>query len=205
MKPELKKAILEARKTLKSVKANAALATKKPVKPGAAKGSLPSETKKFLGKFACKSFGELMKVDTSSKKYSYLPSDQLERVKSVKESVDTCIIAAQLMKFIETEGESRKVSKDEIKNSKFYQDELLPELKAFGIDSGDEGFEWIPEIVSTSFIDEFNLDRKISGLFVEIRMPSNPYRFPVLTQGAIARRVGTVAALNPAQVLQTAP
>ena len=202
MKPELKKAILEARKTLKTAKANAAFASKNASKK-ATKGALPTEAKSFLGKFSCKSFSDLMKVDTSSKKFAYLGATELERVKTLKESVDTCIIAAELNKFVETEGKSRVVSADEIKNSKYFQEELSAELKAFGIAGGDEGFEWIPEIVSTSFIDEFNLDRKITGLFQEIRMPSNPYRFPVLTQGAIARRVGTVTALTPAQVFKT--
>jgi len=202
MKPELKKAILEARKTLKTAKANAAFATKKPGQTGT-KGSMPEVAKKFLGKFSCKSFQELMKVDTSSKKFSYLGDEEIERVKGLKESVDTCVIAAELIKFVESDGKDRSVAKSDVKNSKYYQEELLPQLKAFGIDSGDDGYEWIPEMVSTSYIDEFNLDRKVSGLFQEIRMPSNPYRFPVLTQGAIARRVGTVTALSPSQAFKT--
>ena len=203
MSPELKKAILQARKSIKTAKVSAVLAAKSKSKRKPVKGAMPEAAKKFLGKFSVKSFKDLMKVDTSSKKYSYLSTQDIDQVKTLKESVDTCIIVAELIKFTESDGKSRVVTTEEIKNSKYYQEELVPQLKAFGIDSGDDGFEWIPEMVSTSFIDEFNLDRKVSGLFQEIRMPSNPYRFPVLTQGAIARRVGTVTALSPSQVFRT--
>jgi hypothetical protein len=58
-------------------------------------------------------------------------------------------------------------------------------------------------MVSDAYVDEYNLERKVSGLFTEIKMPSNPYKFPVLTNGAIARKVGEVTALSPAQVFKT--
>lgn len=144
----------------------------------------PVETKSFseiekkaVAKYGVKSINELIKINTADNRYKGLGKDSRESVKVLKEAVDVTIMSA--LRF----GIAPQ-------HTKAYQDMLQPALKAFGIDSGDQGYEWIPTMVSESYIDEYNLERKVAGLFTEIKMPSNPYDFPVLGNGAIATKLG---------------
>lgn len=203
MDKELKDAILKAKEALKAQKAKKLNATQRTSTPSTKKGKFSAETVKSLRKFNVKSMDDLVKINTSDKKYAYVGDSEVSRVKDLKEAVDIAVVAAQITKFIQTEGKSHTITAEDVKNTRFFEEELSFHLKSFGIGSGDEGFEWIPTAVSESYIDEYNLDRKVEGLFQEIRMPTNPYRFPVLTGGAIARKVGAVSALSPAQVFKT--
>jgi len=158
--------------------------------PSQTKGVMPESAKKLLRNWGVKSFAQLADVNTADRKYSYLTREDKEKVKSLKEAIDVCVLSSMIFK-------------KPIKELKYFNEEFDFHLKAFGIDSGDNGFEWIPEMVSSSYIDEFNLERKVSGLFMEVKMPSDPYRWPVLTNGAIARKVGEVSALSTPQVFKT--
>lgn len=193
---DLKKALDEARAALKEAKAKrlgAALQgdnkAKNPLSTSKNK-EMPEGTRKVLSRFGVKNFEGLMSVNTSDKKYAYIGNEELQRVKNLKESVDIAVLCA-------------KIFDKPIKETAHYKNQLQFDLKAFGIDSGDNGFEWIPTMVADSYIDEFNLERKVSGLFMEVKMPSNPYKWPVLSNGAIARKVGEVTALSTPQVFKT--
>ncbi len=153
------------------------------------KGKMPESVVKGLGKYGVKSFEDLCKINTSLRKYAYLGKQDLETVRQLKEDVDISVICS-------------KIFKKPVKETQHYQNNVKFALKAFGITSGDEGFEWIPTLVSDSYIDEFNLARKVAGLFTEIKMPSNPFKWPVLTNGAISRRVAQASAISQ-QVFNT--
>ena len=185
---ELKNALTNAKKALEAKKAERLAAGTKGMKP-ATKGGMPESLKKSLSGFGVKSLNELITVNTADKKFSFLSKEEKEKVKSLKEVVDTAVLISKLFKM-------------PVKETKYFQDEVTHVLKAFGIAPGANGFEWIPTIVADSYIDEFNLDRKVAGLFTEIKMPSNPYKWPVLSAGAIARRTGVATAINK-QVFNT--
>jgi len=175
----LKQTVATLRKQVATAKAKAA-ASGKPAKP-ANKKLMPKAARTKLSGWGAKSFDALLSVDTSDKKYAYLGADEIALAKQFKEDVDVLMISAQLFK-------------KDVKDLKYYNDNFQYTMKAFGIESGDEGFEWIPTLVASSYIDEFNLDRKVSGLFMEVRMPSNPFKWPVLTNGAVARKLGQATA-----------
>lgn len=171
--------------------------------PVVTKRRLSAESEKVLRKWGClgpakygekdeiiSDFDRLIKMNTADKKFAFIPKEEREQVKALKEAVDTAVILSQ-------------VFQKPIKELKFYESDLQFHLKAFGITGGSDGYEWIPTMVSDAYVDEYNLERKVSGLFTEVKMPSNPYKWPVLTNGAIARKVGPVTALSPAQVFKT--
>ncbi len=133
----------------------------------------------------------LFGVNTSDKKFAYMSQEKRQAVKNLKEAVDIAIFEASLFR-------------KQVKDTQAYQSMVQPIIeKAFGISSGTDGFEWIPTGVSTSYIDEFNLERKVSSLFQELRMPTNPFKFPVLTNGAVARILGLAVAQSPKQSFDT--
>jgi HK97 family phage major capsid protein len=186
---ELKTALANAKKALEMKKAERLAAATKGGKNFSTNKAMPEAMKKAFSNFGVKSMNELISVNTAEKKFSYLPKAELEKVKALKEDVDTAVLISKIFKL-------------PVEETKFYKEQLSFSLKAFGIASGNDGFAWIPTMVADSYIDEFNLERKVSGLFMEVKMPSNPYKWPVLTDGAIARRTGVATAINK-QVFHT--
>lgn len=170
---ELKAQLEAARKSIEAYKASRSTA----ISGAPQTKDIAAIERKAVAKFGVKSLNELIKINTADKRYLAIPKEQRESVKNLKEAVDIAIMSA-------------KVFKQAPQKTKAYQDLVQPALKAFGIDSGDAGFEWIPTMVSDSYIDEYNLERKVAGLFTEVKMPSNPYDFPVLSNGAIATKLG---------------
>lgn len=145
---------------------------------------------KACGKWGAKSIDELLHVNTAEKKFAYMPADEKAAVRELKEAVDLTIMIAQRF------GKKPQ-------ETKYYQDAVKPAIKALGIGSGEAGFEWIPTVVASSYVEEYNLERKVAGLFQELKMPSNPYVFPVLSNGAIARKLGENSKLASADSFKT--
>ena len=188
---DLKVALANAKKELEQKKAARLAASQKAGGYVPAKNSkkMPEIMSKTLRNFGASSMDELIKVNTSDRKFAYVGKEEIEKVKALKEGVDTAVLIS-------------KIFKTSVKETKFYKEELSFQMKAFGIASGTDGYEWIPTMVADSYIDEFNLERKISGLFMEVKMPSNPYKWPVLTNGAIARKTGVATPINK-QIFKT--
>jgi len=186
---ELKDLLAQSKKALESKKAARAKAVNGGSKNVVKKNEMSTEAKSLLSGFGVKSMDELIHVNTAAKKYAYLGSDKIDSVKNLKEQVDVAIMVASMFK-------------KSIKDTDIYKNELELTLKSFGINAGNEGYEWIPTMVASSYLEEHNLERKVSGLFMEIKMPSNPYKFPVMSNGAIARKVGQAAATGK-QVFKT--
>jgi HK97 family phage major capsid protein len=136
-----------------------------------------AQEKSAVAKFGVKSLNDLIKINTADRRYKAIPAEDREAVKNLKEAVDVTLMCAKV--FNKTPA-----------STKAYEDMLAPALKAFGINTGEQGANWVPTVISESYVEEFNLERKVAGLFTEIKMPSNPFQYPVLTNGAIATRLG---------------
>jgi Phage capsid family len=67
--------------------------------------------------------------------------------------------------------------------------DLEARLKAFGTGVAGAGLEWIPTAISANYIEEYELDRKLVGVFKKIDMPTNPYKQSFAKQVTRARRV----------------
>lgn len=183
---KLKADLEAAKKSLEAYK-NSRLGA---VQSGVENKSFAAQEAKAVSKWGVKTIKELLSVNTGSTKYNYLSREDKEAVKSLKEAVDiTLMIASRFGKRPE--------------QTKYFNEGIGPALKAFGIDSGDQGFAWIPTMVSDSYVDEYNLERKVSSLFQEIKMPSNPFRFPVLSNGAIATKLAEATAKSPKDTFST--
>ena len=167
--------------------------------------SNPTGKSKLLTAFGVKSVDELLGttkmtnvgredgvkgVNTASNQYAHVSQEYKNAVLQLKAATDHAIIES-------------KIFNKPVEDTQSYKTQLLPLIKAFGIGSGDQGFEWIPTGVSSSFIDEFNLERRVAGLFTEIRMPTNPFKFPVLSNGAVATKLGVATAKSPKDTFDT--
>ena len=67
---------------------------------------------------------------------------------------------------------------------------LAPKLKAFGSTIVGQGDEWVPTSLSSQFIEEFELERRIAAAFREVEMPTNPFEYPVQKTVLEAKLIG---------------
>lgn len=70
--------------------------------------------------------------------------------------------------------------------------------KAMDSATASEGLEWIPTDFSAELIDRVRLERKVSALFSEINMPTDPYKIPALTSDSTAYLVSEQTGDDPA-------
>lgn len=143
-----------------------------------------SEVKAVAARFGVKSLNDLIQINTADRRYKAVPSETREAVLQLKEAADITLMIAQRFGVKPQE-------------TKAYEDCVRPALKALGIGSGDTGYAWIPTVVSESYVDEYNLERKVASLFTEVRMPSSPFVMPVLSNGAVATILGQNAQKSP--------
>lgn len=190
--------VKELRKQLDAAKAN--LASFKAERLGASTGKAQAENdfkteeKRIVARWGVKSISGkidggkvvetgLLQINTADRRFKYMPAEQREAVLALKEAADVTLMCAQV--FGKRPDET-----------KAYDELIRPTLKALGILSSEQGYDWIPTMVSDNYVEEYNLERKVAALFTEVKMPSNPYTYPVLSNGAIARKLGEVAKLS---------
>ncbi len=121
--------------------------------------------------------GGLLHINTSDRAFKALPAEQREAVRTLKEAVDVTLMCSMVLK-------------QAPQQTKAYAELVEPALKALGIAGGEQGALWVPTAVSESYVEEYNLERKVAALFQEVKMPTNPYIFPVMSNGAIATKLG---------------
>lgn len=149
---------------------------------------------KCLSSFGRKSVRDLFNVNVAQpKRFDHVPKEYKAAIISLKEALDINRIIAQT-KY----GGAKDISEERVANvpetlqTKFAQEELIPMIKAF---STTLQTDWVPETVTSQFIDEFQLDRKVPALFREIRMNTNPYNLSTKTSTTEAKTVAEGASL----------
>ena len=136
---------------------------------------------KALHYFRAQNVKDLMEVNTESDyARDCIPSEVRGYVRELKKTVDI----ARWMKQIFHNGslDSKRenvVPVHGILDTHYGKQVLVPHLKALGSTVVGEGAEYVPTLVSSQFIEEYNLERKVAQLVEEIKMPSNPYNLPV--------------------------
>ena len=50
--------------------------------------------------------------------------------------------------------------------------------RAMDAATATEGAEWVPTVLSSQLIEKYRMTAKVAGLFQEVTMPNNPYKYP---------------------------
>jgi len=151
--------------------------------------SSSSDEQRALRYFGVPSLKELLGVNTGHPKFSSVPLELKHLVRQVKEDFDISRLTQQIL-FGEARdnGDNLASVKGILDGSYFAKNVLAPKLKAFGSTVVGAGDEWVPTMVSSQFLEEFELDRQVVDQFKSLNMPSSPYDVPVQTDVTIARR-----------------
>lgn len=164
-----------------------------------------SDEQRALRAFNCRDVKDLLAVDTSDARYSHVSSELKQQVLNLKTDVDTARAIAVLYYGGKSDRIGRSEKDDKIQNLKkemeaspWAREVALGKLKAYDTTSGAD---WLAEITASSYMAEFELERKVTQLFRDVPMPSNPYNHPTKDGHTVAKIVGE----NVAATEQSAP
>lgn len=139
-----------------------------------------SDEQKLLRVFGAKDVSQLIKVNVAESRHA--SAEQKAMVMELKKAVDTARFISQqfygdAQDFIGHSDETdRFATCKNMFNSAFGKEVLSPMLKSFGSAVTGGGFDYIPTLISSNYIPEYELDRLLEGRLEQIKMPSNPYK-----------------------------
>lgn len=135
-----------------------------------------SDEKKLLNTFRCKGFDELIKTNVADPRFARVAPDLKHQVLTLKENIDVARFMEQMF------GDGTPDTKNKFGkigfNSTAFGREIMDQVKSFGSGVVGGGAEWIPTLVATTAIEEYELERQLAAMFKQVNMPSNPYKLP---------------------------
>lgn len=151
-------------------------------------GSSNSDEQRCLRFFGCASAKDLLQVNTGDVRFKHVPEELKGMIRELKKDFDISRLTQQIF-----HGEAKDTGDNPghvkgILDGNYHAKHVLaPKLKAFGSTIVGAGDEWVPTMVSSQFIEEFELDRQVVDQFRSLNMPSSPYDVPIQTDVTQAR------------------
>lgn len=177
----------------------------------ATKGYVPSGNRggsdeaRLLRSFGCSNPRQLLDVNVGSPRFKGVSDDLKAMALQFKDNVDVARWSAQMFHgeqldtIGKTEQQDRIAKVKGILDTRFGKEVLAPQLKAFGSTVVGGGDEWVPTMISTSYIEEYELKRVIEGRFKQVSMPSNPFDMPTVSGVKKARIASEGGTMTPSQ------
>lgn len=162
-------------------------------------GSIPvgrtSDEERAMRYFGVSHPAQLLEVNTAHPKFKNVPGELKHVVRELKSSVNNARWIAQQFHGeahdkIGASPEQDRVAKVKGMLDSYYgRNELAPRLKAFGSTVVGGGDEWVPTLIASSYIEEYELQRAVEDKFQELPMASSPYEMPVVSGVTKARKI----------------
>jgi len=150
-----------------------------------------SDEMKSLRLFGARDVKDLLEVNVASPQFNHVPMEYKQQVLDLKRTVDIGRMIAVRFKGGKPDYVAENPKNDIISNlskeydaSPFCREVLMPKLKAYTTGANPL---WLQEITASSYMSEFELERKVTPLFRDMPMPSSPYNLPVQDGTTIAR------------------
>lgn len=159
-----------------------------------------SDEQKLLASFGASNVKQLMEVNVAHPRFAHVSDNLKSAVMQLKKDMDIARMSAQIFG-----GQPQDRDDDRPAHVKGIFDtpfarmvDLKARVKAFGSTVAGDGDEWIPTAISASYIEEYELEKKLAAAFREIPMSSNPFELPVQYGVTKARLIGEGAAATDA-------
>jgi len=162
-------------------------------------GSENTDEQRCLRYFGVPHVKDLLSVNTMEPRFKKVPEELKHLVIELKNDIDVCRMTQQIINGEPLDRNERQSHVKGMLDNYYGQHVLAPKLKAFGSTTPGAGNEWVPTALSTQFIEEYELERKVAQQFRQIPMTSNPYELPVqnsVTKARIQAESGTIAGSN---------
>jgi len=141
---------------------------------------------------------ELLSINVADRKFARVPEELKHVAINFKKSVDIARFTAQMFHGAPLDGNTKSdiqlARVNNILDTYFGKHVLAPAIKAFGSTVSSGGDEWVPTAISSSYIDEYQLERVLEQRVKVIAMPTNPFDIPAVAAGSTARKAteGTI-------------
>ena len=160
-----------------------------------------SEERRLLRAFRCSDVKDLLTVNTASPSFAHVPVTDKLAVIELKKEFDVARYYAQIFEGAPADrGEmerTNEVARVKLLDGRIAREsDLAGRLKAFGTDVSGAGAEWIMTAISSSYIDEYMLEKRVANAFTEVNMPTNPFKLPVAKNSTTARIVAEGASAS---------
>jgi HK97 family phage major capsid protein len=162
--------------------------------------SYSSDETRALRAFGVTNVKDLLQVNTAAPQYKGVNAELKHLVRDLKKTVDVARFTAQMfhgapLDHVGADPKSDRVAFIKNLAETYYgRTELAPRLKAFGSTVAGYGDEFVPTLISSAYIQEFELELGLQARFREIKMPSSPYDLPVVKDVLKAQKVAEGAA-----------
>jgi hypothetical protein len=146
---------------------------------------------------------QLLGVNVAAPQFRMVPDELKYLVLNFKKAIDVGRFTAQMfhgapLDDIRKDQEITSAIKG-ILDTRYGREILTPAIKAFGSTVTNGGDEWVPTAMSSSYIEEYTLERVLEQRFKVINMPTNPFDQPVVKQGTKARKASEGVAMTAGQ------
>lgn len=145
-------------------------------------GRSDSDEARALAAFGANDVKKLLTVNTADPRFARVDERLKNSVVRLKESVEIARMTAQMfhgdgLDRVSSDGDLIAGRVKSLLDTRYGREELAPRLKAF---SSSAFSDFIPTLVSTQYIEEFELDYQLQAKFKQINLPSPVYDLPVV-------------------------
>lgn len=161
-----------------------------------------SDEARAMAFFGVNHVKQLLEINVAAPRFKAVPAEYKHIVLQLKNAVDTARFVAQAFHGAPRDRFGSNESLDSVGRVKniletaFGKSELAPRLKAFGSTVVGGGDEWVPTLISSNYIDEFELEKLVEGRMVQLDMPSSPFELPVKSGVTKARKIAENTAIT---------
>lgn len=159
-----------------------------------------SDEQKLLASFGASNVKQLLEVNVAHPRYAHVNDNLKSAVMQLKKDMDIARMSAQIFGGqAQDRDDDRPAHVKGVLETPFARMvDLKARLKSFGSTVAGDGDEWVPTAISASYIEEYELEKKLAAAFREIPMSSNPFELPVQYGVTKARLIGEGAAATDA-------
>lgn len=159
-----------------------------------------SDEQKLLASFGASNVKQLLEVNVAHPRFAHVNDNLKSAVMQLKKDMDIARMSAQIFGGqAQDRDDDRPAHVKGVLETPFARMvDLKARLKSFGSTVAGDGDEWVPTAISASYIEEYELEKKLAAAFREIPMSSNPFELPVQYGVTKARLIGEGAAATDA-------
>lgn len=148
---------------------------------------------------------ELLNINVAHPMFKSVPADLKALVIQFKRATDNARWIAQMFygdsvdMIGEETGRDRIAHCKNIGTSRYGREVFMPMVKAFGSTVSGGGDEWVPTMISSSYIEEYELMKVLESKFKQVNMPSNPFSMPKISGVGKAKIAAEGSAVSATQ------
>lgn len=130
---------------------------------------------------------ELLHVNVAHPRFMHVPQELKALVLQLKRATDSARWISQIFygdgqdSFADDSKQDRIAYCKNIGESRYGREIFIPLVKAFGSTVSGGGDEWVPTMISSNYIEEYELMKVLESKFKSVNMPSNPFEIPKIS------------------------